>query len=331
MYNIAVVGATGLVGQTMLKVLEERNFPVQDLFPVASSRSASKKIVFKGKEYRVEDLANFDIAKADIALFSAGGKISRLWAPEFAKRKVKVIDNSSAWRMEKNIPLIVPEINGSVLDKKDYIIANPNCSTIQMVMALKPLHDRYRLQKVVVSTYQSVTGAGYKGIRQLEEEIRSGKSSAPHFPHPIAYNCLPHIGSFGENGYTDEEMKMINETRKILNDNSISISPTTVRLPVTGGHSEAIYAECKEKIVLEEVYELWKNFPGITIEDDPANSVYPMPISGKDKDEVFVGRLRKDPDNEFAVNFWVVSDNLRKGAATNAVQIAELLVKNSLL
>ena len=328
--KVAVVGATGLVGTVMLKVLEERNFPVTELLPVASEKSVGKKVKFGGKEYSVIGMKEAIARKPNIAVFSAGGGTSTTWAPEFAAVGTVVIDNSSAWRMDPTKRLVVPEINANVLTKNDKIIANPNCSTIQMVVALKPLHDKYKVKRVVVSTYQSVTGTGEKAVDQLMNE-RKGIKGETAYPHPIDMNALPHIDVFLENGYTKEEMKMVNETRKILGDESIKLTATAVRIPVIGGHSESVNVEFEKDFTLEDVRALLKKMPGVIVQDDPANNIYPMPLLTKDRDEVFVGRIRRDESREKTLNMWIVSDNLRKGAATNAIQIAEYLVKNKLV
>ena len=328
--KVAVVGATGLVGTVMLKVLEERNFPVTELLPVASEKSVGKKVKFGGKEYSVIGMKEAIARKPNIAVFSAGGGTSTTWAPEFAAVGTVVIDNSSAWRMDPTKRLVVPEINANVLTKNDKIIANPNCSTIQMVVALKPLHDKYKVKRVVVSTYQSVTGTGKKAVDQLMNE-RKGIKGETAYPHPIDMNALPHIDVFLENGYTKEEMKMVNETRKILGDESIKLTATAVRIPVIGGHSESVNVEFEKDFTLEDVRALLKKMPGVIVQDDPANNIYPMPLLTKDRDEVFVGRIRRDESREKTLNMWIVSDNLRKGAATNAIQIAEYLVKNKLV
>ena len=328
--KVAVVGATGLVGSVMLKVLEERNFPVTELLPVASEKSVGKKVKFRDKEYSVIGMEEAIARKPHIAVFSAGGGTSTTWAPEFAAVGTVVIDNSSAWRMDPTKRLVVPEINANVLTKNDKIIANPNCSTIQMVVALKPLHDKYKIKRVVVSTYQSVTGTGKKAVDQLMNE-RKGIKGVMAYPHPIDMNVLPHIDVFLESGYTKEEMKMVNETRKILGDDDIKLTATTVRVPVMGGHSESVNVEFEKEFTLKEVRSLLKKMPGVIVQDDPANNVYPMPLLSKDRDEVFVGRLRRDESQEKTLNMWIVSDNLRKGAATNAIQIAEYLVKNKMV
>jgi aspartate-semialdehyde dehydrogenase len=323
--KVAVVGATGLVGTKMLEVLAERHFPVTQLIPVASEKSAGKKITFNGQEWLVVTPAEAVTMRPDIALFSAGGSTSLEWAPKFAEVGTTVIDNSSAWRMDPDKKLIVPEVNGSALTKADKIIANPNCSTIQMVMVLKPLHDKYTIKRVVVSTYQSVTGTGVKAVDQLHNE-RKGVEGEKAYPYTIDMNLIPHIDVFLENGYTKEEMKMVHETKKIMGDNTILVSPTAVRVPVMGGHSESVNIEFENTPDLLEVKQLLADFPGITVVDDPSKLEYPMPlIHAHNSDAVFVGRIRKDETRANAINLWIVSDNLRKGAATNAVQIAELV------
>ena len=321
---VAVVGATGVVGSKMLEVLEERNFPVTELLPVASSRSWGKKVSFRGQEWTVISADEAIARKPVLALFSAGGATSGELAPKFAAAGCYVVDNSSFWRMDPAVPLIVPEINADVLTPQDHIIANPNCSTIQMVLALAPLHKAYGIKRIVVSTYQSVTGAGQRGIEQLEAERAGGSGSK--FPHPIDLNILPHIDSFLPDGYTKEEMKMVNETRKILRDPSIAVSATTVRVPVKGGHSESVNIEFCKPYDLAEARRLMADMPGVVVQDDPENNVYPMPLYAWGKDEVFVGRIRRDPSVENGMNLWCVSDNIRKGAATNAVQIAQVLL-----
>ncbi len=328
--KVAVVGATGLVGSKMLQVLEERNFPVTKLYPVASERSVGKTIKFKGKRYKIISMDAAVGKKPDVAIFSAGGSVSKEWAPRFAERGTVVIDNSSAWRMDPDKKLVVPEVNASVLTKKDKIIANPNCSTIQMVVALKPLHDQYKIKRIVVSTYQSVTGTGVKAVNQLMNE-RKGKTGERAYPYQIDLNLLPHIDVFTENGYTKEEMKMVNETQKIMGDQTIRVTSTTVRVPVIGGHSEAINVEFERDFDLAAVRRILENAPGITVVDNPAEAHYPMPLFAHDKDDVFVGRLRRDESQPNTLNMWVVSDNLRKGAATNAVQIAEYLLAQGIL
>ena len=329
-YNVAVAGATGAVGRKMLQILEERNFPVENLKLLASARSVGKDFMFQGKNAIVQELLEDSFSDVDIALFSAGAEISRKFAPAAVKSNCVVIDNSSAYRMNSDVPLIVPEVNPGALKENSGIIANPNCSTIQMVVALKPIHDKFKIKRVVVSTYQSVSGSGQKAIDELKiqsQEQLNGKSSSPNvYPHQIAFNCLPHIDKFLKNGYTKEEMKMVNETRKIMGDDSIQISPTTVRVPVFYSHSEALNVETEGPVTALAVRELLSDQSGICIFDDPENNVYPLATQGEDKNEVFVGRIRDDISRNRAVNFWVVSDNLRKGAALNAVQIAELLI-----
>lgn len=328
--KVAVVGATGLVGSKMLQVLAERNFPVTELVPVASERSIGKEVEFKGKGYKVVSLTDAIAAKPAVAIFSAGGSTSLEWAPKFAEAGITVIDNSSAWRMDPTKPLIVPEINADILTAADKIIANPNCSTIQMVVALNPLHKKYGIKRIVVSTYQSVTGTGVKAVSQLMNE-RNGVVGERAYKYPIDLNVIPQIDVFLENGYTKEEMKMVKETCKIMRDDSIRVTATTVRIPVVGGHSEAVNVEFERDYVLSEVKDLLSSSPGVIVVDDPANQQYPMPMDAHEKDEVFVGRLRRDESQPNTLNMWVVSDNLRKGAATNAVQIAEYLQKQGLL
>ncbi len=328
--KVAVVGATGLVGTKMLQVLEERNFPVTELIPVASEKSVGKEVTFKGKPYKVVTAGDAIKQKPDIALFSAGGSTSLEQAPLFAEAGITVIDNSSAWRMDPTKKLVVPEVNADVLTPEDKIIANPNCSTIQMVVALKPLHDKYKVKRVVVSTYQSVTGTGVKAVDQLFNE-RKGIDGPKVYPYQIDLNVLPHIDVFQDNGYTKEEMKMILETKKIMGDDSIRVTATTVRIPVIGGHSESVNIEFENDFDLTEVRELLSNSPGIIVVDDVANLKYPMPLDAHEKDEVFVGRIRRDETQPNTLNAWIVSDNLRKGAATNAVQIAEYLVAKNLV
>ena len=324
--KIAVVGATGLVGSEMLKVLAERNFPLTELLPVASARSVGKMIHFRDDSYPVVSMEDALAARPDIAIFSAGGSTSLEYAPKFAEMGTTVVDNSSAWRMNPANKLIVPEINASVLTEDDKIIANPNCSTIQMVVALAPLHRKYRAQRIVVSTYQSVTGTGKAAVDQLMDE-RAGRTGEKVYPHPIDMNVLPHIDVFFDNGYTKEEMKMVNETQKILDDDRIRVTATAVRVPAVGGHAEAVNVEFAEEFDLDEVRSLLADAPGVVVEDDVNNNVYPMPINAHHRDEVFVGRLRRDETQPKTLNLWIVADNLRKGAATNAVQIAEYLVK----
>ena len=326
---VAVVGATGLVGSKMLQVLEERQFPVTELLPVASSRSWGKKVKFQGKEWTVMSADEAISRKPALAIFSAGGAASGELAPKFAAVGCYVVDNSSYWRMDPSVPLVVPEINPDAIGKDNYIIANPNCSTIQMVLPLAPLHKAYGIKRIVVSTYQSVTGAGQKGIEQLEAERAGGSGSK--FPHQIDLNVLPHIDSFLPDGYTKEEMKMVNETRKILRDPSIAVSATTVRVPVKGGHSESVNIEFHKPFDLADVRRLMAEMPGVVVQDDPSQNLYPMPITAWEKDEVFVGRIRRDPSVENGLNLWCVSDNIRKGAATNAVQIAQVLLANGWL
>lgn len=325
--NIAVVGATGLVGEKMIAVLEERRFPVKRLLPVASERSQNRKVIFRGEEIPVQPLTAEVFRGIDIALFSAGKAVSREYAPIAVRQGAVVIDNSSAWRMEPEVPLVVPEVNPEAVGNHQGIIANPNCSTIQMVVVLYPLHRAFGIRRVVVSTYQAVSGSGRKALQQLEEEIRTGTCADPFYPHPIAFNCLPHIDEFLENGYTREEMKMIRETRKIMGEPDLPVTATTVRVPVRVGHSESINIELKKPFTLTEVREILTRAPGVIVEDDPAQHRYPLPLRAAGRDEVFVGRIRRDVSIPNALNLWVVADNLRKGAATNAVQIAELLLK----
>ncbi|MBS1521140.1 MAG: aspartate-semialdehyde dehydrogenase [Bacteroidetes bacterium] len=329
--KVAVVGATGLVGTKMLQVLAERNFPVTELIPVASEKSVGKEVTFKGKQYKVVSVEDAIKQKPDLALFSAGGSTSLAQAPLFAEAGTTVVDNSSAWRMDPTKKLVVPEVNANVLTAEDKIIANPNCSTIQMVVALKPLHDKYKVKRIVVSTYQSVTGTGVKAVDQLFNE-RKGITDGPRaYTYPIDLNVIPHIDVFTENGYTKEEMKMIKETRKIMGDDSIRVTATTVRIPVIGGHSESVNIEFENDFDLDEVRDLLSKAPGVVVVDDVANLKYPMPLDAHEKDEVFVGRIRRDESNPNTLNCWIVSDNLRKGAATNAVQIAEYLMANHLI
>ncbi|MEX2230818.1 MAG: aspartate-semialdehyde dehydrogenase [Cyclobacteriaceae bacterium] len=328
--KLAVVGATGLVGQEILKVLEERSFPFNELFLVASAKSVGQSVTFKGKEYKIKGIEEVCKLAPDVAIFSAGGGTSLEWAPKFADAGTIVIDNSSAWRMDATKKLIVPEINGHVLTIDDRIIANPNCSTIQMVLALAPLHVKYRLKRIVVSTYQSVTGTGKDAVQQMMDE-RKGINGPKVYPHPIDLNALPHIDPFLDNGYTKEEMKMVNETRKIIGDDSIGVTSTTVRIPTIGGHSEAVNVEFHEDFNISEVRSILSSTPGIIVQDDPKNNIYPMPINSKGRDEVFVGRIRRDESQPNTLNMWIVADNLRKGAATNAVQIAEFMLEKSLV
>jgi aspartate-semialdehyde dehydrogenase len=329
--KIAVVGATGLVGGEVLKVLADRNFPVTELIPVASERSVGKTITFKGEPYTVVGFDEAIARKPAVAIFSAGGSTSLALAPKFAEAGITVIDNSSAWRMDPTKPLVVPEVNAHVLTANDKIIANPNCSTIQMVVVMKPLHERYKIKRVVVSTYQSVTGTGKAAVDQLFAE-REGRTDVPMvYPHPIDMNAIPQCDVFLDNGYTKEEMKLVNETKKILGDDSIRLTATTVRIPTIGGHSEAVNIEFEHDFEIADVMELLRNAEGVIVQDDPANKIYPMPLTAHGRDEVFVGRIRRDESQANTLNLWVVADNLRKGAATNAVQIAEYLLKNGLI
>lgn len=334
--KVAVVGATGLVGTKMLQVLAERNFPVTELVPVASEKSVGKEVEFKGKKYKVVSMTDAIAAKPAVALFSAGGSTSLEWAPQFAAAGITVIDNSSAWRMDPGKPLVVPEINADVLTATDKIIANPNCSTIQMVVALNPLHKKYGIKRVVVSTYQSVTGTGVKAVDQLlGERTKQVQGTGSEYPmaykYPIDLNVIPQIDVFLDNGYTKEEMKMVKETCKIMRDNSIRVTATTVRIPVMGGHSESVNVEFEHEFELADIRKVLGTAPGVVLVDDPSAQQYPMPMDAHEKDDVFVGRLRRDESQPKTLNMWVVSDNLRKGAATNAVQIAEYLAANSLL
>jgi aspartate-semialdehyde dehydrogenase len=324
--KVALVGATGLVGSTMLRLLEERNFPITELLPVASERSLGKSILFKGKEFPVMLAADAIAQKPQLALFSAGGGPSLEWAPQFAAVGCYVVDNSSAWRMDPTKKLVVPEVNGEALHKEDFIIANPNCSTIQMVMVLQPLHQQYNIKRVVVSTYQSVTGTGQKAVEEMMQQ-RSGKSITEVYPHPIDFNLIPQIDVFQDNGYTKEEMKMVLETCKIMGDDNIKVTATCVRVPVMGGHSESVNIEFNNDFDLSEVRDLLNTAAGVHVLDNPANKEYPMPLFATNKDEVFVGRIRRDESQANTLNCWIVADNLRKGAATNAIQIAEYLVK----
>jgi aspartate-semialdehyde dehydrogenase len=328
--KVAVVGATGLVGTKMLQVLAERNFPVTELVPVASERSVGKEVEFKGVKYKVVSMADGIAAKPAVAIFSAGGSTSTEWAPKFAEAGITVIDNSSAWRMDPTKKLVVPEVNADTLTAEDKIIANPNCSTIQMVLVLKPLHEKYGIKRVVVSTYQSVTGTGKAAVDQLMNE-RNGVEGPMAYKYPIDLNLIPQIDVFLENGYTKEEMKMVKETVKILGDESVKVTATTVRVPVMGGHSESVNIEFVNDFTVEEVREILAATPGIVVQDDIANNIYPMPRFAHDKDETFVGRIRRDETQDNTLNCWIVSDNLRKGAATNAVQIAEYLAGKGLL
>ena len=328
--KVAVVGATGLVGSVMLKVLEEKNFPITEFIPVASDKSAGKKISFKGTEYTLHTMQQAIDKKPQVALFSAGGSVSLEWAPKFAEVGCFVIDNSSAWRMDETKKLVVPEVNAKVLTANDKIIANPNCSTIQMVLVLQPLHQKYKIKRVVVSTYQSVTGTGVKAVQQMENE-RNGIAGEMAYKYQIDKNAIPQIDVFMENGYTKEEMKMVLETKKIMGDNSINVTATCVRIPTTGGHSESVNIEFENDFDLQEVRSLLTNTNGIILKDDAANFEYPMPLFADGKDEVFVGRIRRDESQANSLNLWIVADNLRKGAATNTVQIAEYLLENGLI
>jgi aspartate-semialdehyde dehydrogenase len=327
--KVAVVGATGMVGRTMIKVLEERNFPLSQLLPAASEKSVGKEVIFKGKPIKVISVIEAVESKPEFAIFSAGASTSGEWAPVFAKNGTVVIDNSSFWRMHKSVPLIVPEINSHVIKKGDRIIANPNCSTIQMVMALAPLHRKYKIKRLVVATYQSVTGTGVKAVTQMENE-RAGIKGDMAYAHQIDKNCFPHGGTFQSDGYTTEEQKLLDETRKILEDQTIQVTATVVRIPVVGGHSEAVNVEFEKDFEIADVIQLLSEFPGIVVYDNPAENKYPMPILAHNKDEVFVGRIRRDFSKEKCLNLWIVSDNIRKGAATNAVQIAEYMAANKL-
>jgi aspartate-semialdehyde dehydrogenase len=325
----AVVGATGMVGATMMKVLEERNFPLTQIILAASEKSVGKELIFRGKPVKVVSVQEAIDAKPEFAIFSAGANTSRDMAPLFAKNGTVVIDNSSYWRMDKNVPLVVPEINSHVIKKGDRIIANPNCSTIQMVMALAPLHRKYKIKRIVAATYQSVTGTGVKAVAQMENE-RAGIKGEMAYAHQIDKNCFPHGGSFQPDGYTTEEQKLLDETRKILEDQTIQVTATVVRIPVVGGHSEAVNIEFENDFDIEEVKRLISGFPGVVVYDDPSKNIYPMPIHAHNKDEVFVGRIRRDLSKEKCLNLWIVSDNIRKGAATNAVQIAEYMAAKNL-
>ena len=328
--KVAVVGATGMVGEVMLKVLAERNFPVTELIPVASERSVGKIITYKGTDFKVVGLETAVSMKPDIALFSAGGSTSLEWAPKFAEAGTTVVDNSSAWRMDPTKKLVVPEINANELTKDDKIIANPNCSTIQLVMALNPLHKKYKMKRVVVSTYQSVSGTGVKAVRQLENEI-AGVEGEMAYPYPIGRNALPHCDVFEENGYTKEEMKLAREPQKIMNDRTFSVSATAVRIPTAGGHSESVNVEFENDFDLADVRKLLHETPGVVVQDNTDTNTYPMPIFAHEKDDVFVGRIRRDETQPNTLNMWIVADNLRKGAATNTIQIAEYLIENNLV
>ena len=328
--KVAVVGATGMVGEVMLKVLTERNFPVTELIPVASEKSVGKTISFKGKDFKVVGLETAVSMKPDVALFSAGGSTSLEWAPKFAEVGTTVIDNSSAWRMDQTKALIVPEINAAILTKENKIIANPNCSTIQMVMVLAPLHKKYKIKRIVVSTYQSVSGTGVKAVKQLENEV-AGIQGDMAYHYPIYRNAIPHCDVFEDNGYTKEEMKLVRETQKILDDKTIAVTATAVRIPTAGGHSESVNLQFENECDVNEVKQLLSETPGVILYDDVTANKYPMPILAHQKDEVFVGRIRRDESQPNSLNLWIVADNLRKGAATNAVQIAEYLVENRIL
>ncbi len=328
--KVAVVGATGMVGEIMLQVLAERNFPVTELIPVASEKSVGKEIEWKGKSYKVVSLQTAVDLNPEIALFSAGGETSLEWAPKFAAVGTTVIDNSSAWRMDETKKLIVPEINASLLTQEDKIIANPNCSTIQMVMALAPLHTKYDIKRIVVSTYQSITGTGVKAVQQLENEY-AGIEGEMAYKYPIHRNAIPQCDSFEANGYTKEEMKLVRETQKILNDKTIAVTATAIRIPVVGGHSETVNIQFENDFEVNEVRQILQNTPGITVQDNLDTYTYPMPIYAQGKDDVFVGRIRRDESQPNTINMWIVSDNLRKGAATNTIQIAEYLVTNNLV
>lgn len=328
--KIAVVGATGMVGTIMIKLLEERKFPVSEIVLVASEKSIGNELKFNGKAIKVIGLEDALSKKPEIAIFSAGGTISLEWAPKFAEAGTTVIDNSSAWRMDLSKKLVVPEINASALTANDKIIANPNCSTIQLVMALAPLHKKYKMKRVIVSTYQSVSGTGIKAVNQLENEI-NGIQSEMAYPYPIHKNALPHCDDFEANGYTKEEMKLAREPQKILDDSTFSISATAVRIPTTGGHSESVNVEFKNEFILQDIRRILHETPGVTVQDNPDTNTYPMPIYANGKDDVFVGRIRRDETQKNTLNMWIVSDNLRKGAATNAIQIAEYLVDKELI
>ncbi len=328
--KVAVVGATGMVGQVMLKVLAERDFPITELIPVASERSVGKKVTYKDKEYTIHSMEDAIAAKPQIAIFSAGGNTSKEFAPQFAEVGTTVIDNSSAWRMDPTKKLVVPEINATSLTKEDKIIANPNCSTIQMVLAMSPLHREYGIKRLVISTYQSITGTGVKAVQQLENEY-AGEKGEMAYPYPIHRNAIPACDVFEENGYTKEELKLVNETKKILDDNTIAVTATAVRIPVVGGHSESVNVELGKAYEEKDIRKLLNETSGVTVQDNPDTNTYPMPIYAEGKNDVFVGRIRRDYSQENTVNMWIVSDNLRKGAATNAVQIGEYLVANGLV
>ena len=328
--KVAIIGVTGLVGKTLVQLLEERNFPLKDLYPVASSGSAGGKVSIGSRQFKIIEINDTLNFKPDLALFSAGSEISRKYAPRFSNMGTYVVDNSSAWRMDPSKKLIIPEINGHILESSDFIISNPNCSTIQLLMVIHPLHQKYRVRRIVVSTYQSVTGSGLRAVKQMENE-RAGIEEEQVYPHPIDKNCIPHIDEFENNDYTGEEMKMENESAKILNDNRIKLTSTAVRVPVIGGHSESVNIEFETPYQLSEVRSLLKKTPGLIVLDEPENNLYPMPLFSKNRDEVFVGRIRKDNSRDNCLNLWIVADNLRKGAATNTVQIAEVLLKKGFL
>ncbi len=329
--KVAVVGATGLVGGVMFEVLKEHDFPITELLPVASERSVGKQLEYRGKTYSVLSLQDAVDAHCDVAIFSAGGSTSLEWAPKFAAVGTVVIDNSSAWRMDPGKKLVVPEVNADELTPEDLIIANPNCSTIQMVVALAPLHKAFKIKRLVISTYQSFTGTGVKAVKQYQTERDGGTSEEPAYHYPIFENCIPHCDAFLDNDYTKEEMKLVHETRKILGDDSMAITATAVRVPVDGGHSESVNVEFERPFTVEKVRELLGAVPGLVVQDDPKNNVYPMPLMSKHKDEVFVGRIRRDDSVANGLNLWIVADNLRKGAATNAVQIAEYLLDKKMI
>lgn len=328
--KVAVIGATGMVGDVMLQVLAERNFPITELLLVASERSVGKQMEYKGKKYTIIGMQDAVNARPDIALFSAGGTTSELWAPKFAEVGTTVVDNSSAWRMDPTKKLVVPEINGNILTKEDKIIANPNCSTIQLVMALAPLHKKYKMKRLVISTYQSVSGTGIKAVQQLENESKGIKGEMAYH-YPINRNAIPQCDVFLENGYTKEEMKLVKEPKKILNDDSFNVTATAVRIPTSGGHSEAVNVQFENDFDLNEVRKLLSETPGVIVQDNLDTNTYPMPIYAHNKDEVFVGRIRRDESQPNTLNMWIVADNLRKGAATNTIQIAEYLIANKLV
>ena len=328
--KVAIIGVTGLVGKTLVQLLEERNFPVTELYPVASSESVGRKISFGSKQVSIIEIEDALSLRPDLALFSAGAEISREFAPRFSKIGTFVVDNSSAWRNDQTKKLIIPEINGHVIKSTDFIISNPNCSTIQLLMVVYPLHKKFRVRRIVISTYQSVTGSGFKAIKQMENE-RAEIEAEQFYPHPIDNNCIPHIDEFEKNDYTREEMKMENESAKILNDNNIKLTSTAVRVPVTGGHSESVNIEFEIPFQVSEIRSILMNTPGLVVLDKPGNNLYPMPLYSKDRDEVFVGRIRKDNSRNNCLNLWIVADNLRKGAATNTIQIAEVLLKKGFL